>query len=402
MPTKNYSVKQLMELDACTRCLQCAEVCPTFAASDDDSLSSSVKLDTLRRFLKSRKGIWGKLFPGKEVTEKDWKDFSERVFKCTLCGHCGGICPVGINLKEIWLTLRRDLVCREFYPEKIDAILENLENSKNVFDEDNEDRAMWAEDIRGVPDHLYQHDKAEVVYFTGCVASYFPMAQKIPMAFVQILDAARVDFTLLGEDEWCCGFPLLGAGLKDKADFLIEHNKEAIKAKGARAVVFACPSCYQMWREFYHSDFKLYHASDFLMELLKDKKVPMKKLDLTVTYHDPCDLGRGTRTFEAPRDVIRSIPGVRLVEMEHNRENCLCCGGGGNLEMLDPKLSADIAGKKSEEIMATGARTVVTSCQQCVRTMATFARRNDVDIQVMDLIQLVHMALDKDRAKGRN
>ena len=140
---------------------------------------------------------------------------------------------------------------------------------------------------------LYQHDKADVVYFTGCVASYFPMAQKIPMAFAQILDAAGTDFTLLGEDEWCCGFPLLGAGMPEKAEFLIEHNKEAVSAKGASEVVFACPSCYQIWRELYHSDFKLSHASDFLLRLLKEGKVPLNELDLTVTYHDPCDLGRG-------------------------------------------------------------------------------------------------------------
>ena len=165
--------------------------------------------------------------------------------------------------------------------------------------------------------------------------------------------------------------------------------------------MFACPSCYQIWRELYKSDFALSHASNFMLQILREGKVPLKKLDLTVTYHDPCDLGRGGRTFEQPREVIRLLPGVRLVEMEHNRENCLCCGGGGNLEMVAPELSSGIAAKKIDDIKDTGAGTVVTSCQQCVRTMTTYARRNEVNVQVMDLIQLVHMALDETKIKKK-
>jgi heterodisulfide reductase subunit D len=115
---------------------------------------------------------------------------------------------------------------------------------------------------------------------------------------------------------------------------------------------------------------------------------------LTVTYHDPCDLGRGSREYEAPREVINSIPGVNLVEMDHNQENCLCCGGGGNLEMIDSGLSSEIAKAKIEEVLATGAETVVTACQQCVRTMSTYARRNKIKLEVMDIVQLIQRALD--------
>ena len=107
------------------------------------------------------------------------------------------------------------------------------------------------------------------------------------------------------------------------------------------------------------------------------------------------------RTFDQPREVIKLIPGVKFVELPHNRENCICCGGGGNLEMVSPDLSSGIAGKKMEDVQASGAKTVVTSCQQCVRTMTTYARRNEVDIQVMDLIQLVFMALDKSKIKKK-
>jgi heterodisulfide reductase subunit D len=233
-----------------------------------------------------------------------------------------------------------------------------------------------------------------VVYFTGCVAAYFPMAQQIPLALSAVFDAAGVDFTLLAEEEWCCGFPLLGAGLRDNLKDLIAHNIAAVQAKGARKVVFACPSCYQMWREYYPHEFEIYHATQYIHRLITAGQLVLKELDLTVTYHDPCDLGRGSREYDAPRRVLGAIPGVKLVEMSHNRENCLCCGGGGNLEMIDSKLSGEIAKAKIDEVTATGATAVVTACQQCVRTMNTYVRRNKLSIDVMDIVQLVQKAID--------
>jgi heterodisulfide reductase subunit D len=116
---------------------------------------------------------------------------------------------------------------------------------------------------------------------------------------------------------------------------------------------------------------------------------------MTVTYHDPCDLGRGARVYENPREVIRSIPGITFVELPHNREDCRCCGGGGNLEMVDAKLSAEIAKAKIEEILSTGAQAVVTSCQQCVRTMVTYVRRNKISLEVLDITQLIQKALKR-------
>ena len=175
----------------------------------------------------------------------------------------------------------------------------------------------------------------------------------------------------------------------------VEHNLRAVREKGAKKAIFACPSCYQMWREHYPREIEIAHASEFLMDLVKKNRVPLNPLDLTVTYHDPCDLGRGARVFEAPREVIRSIPGIRFVELPRNRENCQCCGGGGNLEMMDAQLSSEIAKKKIDEVLSTGAQAVVTSCQQCVRTMTTYVKRNKVPLEVMDITQLVHRALKR-------
>jgi len=393
MSNQDYSVRQILEMEACTNCQICADVCPAVSASLKGDLSALYRMKGLKQILKGRTGLFRRLLGKKPPTLEALKAFSDTVFRCTLCGNCQEVCPVGIHLKELWLSLRQDLVRSKSYPEKIDRIRDNLEESHNVFGEDNEERAEWVEDLRDAPEHGYLKEQADVVYFTGCVASYFPLAQKIPMALAEILEASQVDFTLLGEEEWCCGFPLLGAGLKELLPALVEHNLEAVRRKGARRVVFACPSCYQMWREHYPIEFEINHAAQFLLELVEKGQVPFKDLAMTVTYHDPCDLGRGARVFDEPREIIRRIPGVSLVELSRNRENCQCCGGGGNLEMMDPGLSSDIAKKKIEQVMQTGAQAVVTSCQQCVRTMTTYVKRNKVPVEVLDITELVRRAL---------
>jgi heterodisulfide reductase subunit D len=393
MTQKDYSIKEIIRMEACTSCCLCADVCPAVSATQDGHLSGIYRLTELRKIMRSRSGLFRRFFGKKAPTKEQLKQFSETVYRCTLCGRCQEVCPSGILLRDLWLSLRQDLVHSDSYPKKVDIIRQNVAESHNVFDEDNEERVDWVEDLRNPPEHGYVKDKADVVYFTGCVASYFPMAQEIPMALVAVLDAAEVDFTLLAEEEWCCGFPLLGAGLREHFEDLIKHNITAVRAKGAQTVVFACPSCYQMWREHYPREFDIYHVTQYLNQLIAGDRLPLKKLDLTVTFHDPCDLGRGSREYDAPREVIRAIPGVKLVEMSHNRENCLCCGGGGNLEMIDSKLSGEIAKAKIDEAMETGAQVVVTACQQCVRVMNTYVRRNKIEFEVMDIVQLVQKAL---------
>ena len=395
MANQDYSKKQLIEMGACTNCQFCAQVCPTVSASLDGNLSAVFRIDSIKRIVRSRNLLFRKLFRSKELSGDQWKHFSDTVFKCTLCGHCQEVCPVGIHLKDLWVSARQDMVHSKFHPEKLKMIRDHLEEDRNVFGEDKEERAEWVEDLRHPPQDLYIRDQAEVVYFTGCVSAYFPVAQKIPMALAEIMDIGQIEFTLLGEEEWCCGFPLLGAGMKDKVQAYIEHNLEAVRRKKAKSVVFSCPSCYQMWREYYPPDIEIFHVTQFLKKLTEANRLPFKTLSWTVTYHDPCDLGRAARIFSEPREIIRSIPGIKLVELAHNKESCRCCGGGGNLEMIDAQLAAEIARQKIDEVIDTGAQAVITSCQQCVRTMLTHVRRNKIPLEVLDITQLVRRALDK-------
>ena len=156
-------------------------------------------------------------------------------------------------------------------------IRDNLKDSRNVFAEDNEERADWVEDMDEPPADGYIRDKADVVYFTGCVAAYFPLAQQIPISLAEILTVGGIDFTLLGEDEWCCGFPLLGAGLKEMFKEFIQHNLDVVREREAKTVVFACPSCYQMWRDHYpQPGFEIAHATQYLLQLIKRRRCRSK------------------------------------------------------------------------------------------------------------------------------
>jgi len=387
------SSRHLLEIDACTRCGECLNSCPVYAELEDEDINPRGKIQTLKRFIRNQYGLWARIFGPRKLSEDTLKTFSEKAFRCTLCAACNVACPVSINLKDLSVAMRETMVGIGHYPKTFENLKKNLLSDHNISADENEERAEWIEDLEEIPEHRYQKDKAEIVYFVGCVASYFPMVQKIPQNFVQILDKGGVDFTILAGEEWCCGFPLIGAGMSKELEKLKAHNLDKIQEVGAKRVVFSCPSCYRTWNEFYDTDVELLHSSHLLEQLIKEKKIPLKELNLTVTYHDPCDLGRNSGVYEPPREVLRMIPGLKLVELVHNREKAICCGGGGNLEMVDPELSATIAQKKIDEIQNTGADIVVTACQQCIRTISTRARKQGIKLKVMDLTEIVMMAM---------
>jgi len=389
MKLSNLSPKQLIEIDACTRCGECLNYCPIYAQKDEEDIDPRGKIQAFKAFIRSQYGLWARIFGPKELDEEKLKKFSEMVYRCTLCGECSISCPVSIDAKNLWLALRETLAEMGHYPKAAERLKANVLEAHNISGDESDERVDWLEFLDELPDDRYQKEKAEVAYFVGCVASYFPLVQKIPQAFVEILGKTGVDFTLLGGEEWCCGFPLIGAGMKKEAKALIQHNLEKMKEKGVERAVFACPSCYHTWMENYETDIEIFHSTQFIKELIEEGKISFREKNVNITYHDPCDLGRGSEVYDPPREILRAIPGVELVEMESNRKQCKCCGGGGNLEMVDPELSAALAQEKIKEIQATGADTVITACQQCVRTIMTTARRKKIPIRAMDVTEFV-------------
>jgi heterodisulfide reductase subunit D len=392
------SVKELVSLDACVKCGSCVEVCPVYSQNKELEATMGGVYTNLKSVIKKAYGLPGMIF-GSQNTEEALKKCSDQPYLCTLCGRCAVECPAFIDTKQVRTALRGFMVEKGNYPQAMDQLAETLKRVHNIIGEPGEDRAAWVQALGEPPKDMFQRERAKVVYFTGCVASYFPMTKRIPQSFVQILDKTGVDFTLLGGEEWCCGFPLIAAGMKKKAETYMEHNVEKVREKGAESVVFACPSCYHTWTEAHQAGngLQLFHSTQFLKKLIDQGKIHFKEKTTKVTYHDPCDLGRASGVYEAPREILRAIPGVELVEMEGNRDQCKCCGGGGNLEMVRPDLSAAMAQAKIEEIKATGADMVITACQQCIRSIQSNARRKKIQIVVMDIIEFVLKNMDGQR-----
>jgi heterodisulfide reductase subunit D len=204
------------------------------------------------------------------------------------------------------------------------------------------------------------------------------------------LDRVGLDFTIMGEDEWCCGYPLLVAGMGHYIHPLKEHNLKKVEEIGAKRIIFTCPSCYHTWKNEYRVEIDVLHHTEFMLELIDEGKIKLRQIPCKVTYHDPCDLGRNSLIYQAPREVITSIPGVEFVEMRWSKEYALCCGGGGDLEVVDAKIPTEIGRKVIEQAKETGAEILVTSCQQCKRTLNS--ARGD-GIEVVDVAELVMKAM---------
>jgi len=368
------------EIAKCNRCGFCLAHCPVYAVKGREWATPRGKNALIRAIIENK---------------IDWTpEIEETIFRCTGCRLCTQTCFPAVETNQGVLAARQCLVDRKQYPKVIDRVVEALEKNYNISSEPNENRSMWMDGLGDVPENRFRKEKAEVIYFVGCVAAFYPMAHKIPQTFVRILNKAGVDFAILGGEEWCCGFPLIQAGMKEKMEKLVKHNEERVKTAGAKTVVFACPSCFHTWKENYNTGAELLHSTQYMERLINEGRITFHNgHPKTVTYHDPCDLGRNTGVYDPPRNILKQIPNLKLVELEGNRQLSVCCGGGGDLEMVDPELSAAIAQRKIDEIQRTGADEVVTSCQQCIRTISGYARKNKIKLKVKDITEAVLEAM---------
>jgi heterodisulfide reductase subunit D len=350
------------------------------------------------------------------------------IWQCVGCDNCTQHCPHNLSVRRLVEVMRQHVMQERYLVDGLAAVApqpgenvaaltalrkgvralgmlgERISTYHNVSGEDNAARLAWTDNLapEDRPEGLVRDTQAELAYFVGCVSAMFPMSYGIPQSFATVLSRAGVRFTTLGDEEECCGFPLMMAGQLKQAEPLIRHNVEQVRALGVPRVVTTCPSCYHMWHHTYPEvldeplGFEVVHAVEVLAELV-DKE---SRLELTeprrtgvVTYHDPCDLGRKGGIFDAPREVLRRVPGYTFVEMQQSREHALCCGGGGNLETFDADLVQDVAARRVVQAAEVGANVLVSACPQCVRTLSKAARAQRLRIRVLDLTQFVEVAL---------
>ncbi|MGQ9515851.1 MAG: (Fe-S)-binding protein [Anaerolineae bacterium] len=373
----------------CIRCGLCSYTCPTYRVEECESLGPRGRLALVRAVIE------GKL----DLSSR----FAEKFYNCVLCAACTSACPSGTKSDAMMREVRGILYEAGLVPEPIAGLLARLEAQHNISGEDNAGRLMWCSNMEKPPNGLGRR-QAEMVYFVGCVSSLFPMSFSISQAFSQTLDLAGVDYTLLGKEEWCCGYPAYISGDVELARAMAVHNVEAFRRAGARQVVVSCPSCYHVFTHIYPellgeealAGLKVLHATELLADLLGNGVLKPAEQSLRVTYHDPCDLGRKSKLFLPPRRVLGAVPGVELVEMASTGENSLCCGGGGNVESSAPNLVESMAARRLAEAQDTGAELIVTACQQCKRTLTSAARKRRVRMRTVDVVELVWQALSSE------
>jgi heterodisulfide reductase subunit D len=373
------AVDPLAKLRRCIQCGTCSATCPTAYAMDY-----------------SPRQVWRMV----QLGLRDEVLNSSTFWLCTTCKACQVRCPRGIDLMDVMIALKEYAFGKDVnVPEGMKTFGDTIATSYNISADDNQNRQIWSQNLAHIPRGVKpRRRKAEVLYFIGCVSSFYPRTYSIPQAFVQIMDQAEVEFTTLGGDEWCCGYPLHIAGMGDRMAEFAQHNVRKARAAGVKKVVFTCPSCYYAWAHLYPefvdiSGIQLQHASEFLAELLASDGLSLGPVKEVVTYHDPCDLGRKSGIYDAPREVLARIPGLEFREMAASRENALCCGGGGDVEVADQDVTTGVAGRRLAQVQATGAKYVLSACQQCKRTLQEGARQNKIRVRAMDLTELVWQSM---------
>jgi len=386
-----FTIRQLLELDACTRCGECLRACAPFRVKGDEGVSLMGMIRRRRQLFREDVSLLRKLFhrDGHDVSEEAWSRYQQGVFDCTLCGRCEVYCPVDIRTRDLAIAMRQELAtARCMLPRNLDRARDAVLKEGNIFGYPNEERALWAEFLDNLPADLLGKKRADVLYFVGCVSSFSPAVQEIPQAFLRVLLKAGIDVGLLAGEEWCCGFPLIVGGLAGDAEQVIRRNMEAINRFGAKTVLFNCPSCYYAWRRYYPLEgVRLMHSAEFIAELVRSGRLKFRTPDVALTYHDPCDLGRGLGVYEAPREVLRTLAGDGYVELDPSRERALCCGGGGDVEIWDPELVGEINGTLADAVERSGARVVVQGCPQCKRATQRGLSARDSAVRSMDIAE---------------
>jgi Fe-S oxidoreductase len=412
------------DAENCTSCANCRWIDLTYVAGVD--FCTRCPCATYYSF--DAWGAYGKMKLVSALLDGEL-EFSPKlvdvVYQCQMCGSCDSGCKRNLDL-EIGLvleTLRAECVNRGVGPPKeLKKVVKNIERSHNRYGASHEKRFKW------VPDEVDVSEKAEVAYFVGCSVYSHP---EIAQSTVKILNAAKTDFMLM-PDQWCCGYPLYSMGQWDAFEKEVKHNLEIIKESGARRVVLSCAEGYKTLKVDYPkilgistSDlgFEVVHFVEYVDELLQANKLVLENsIDKKITYHDPCNLGRlsepwvhwdGVRgdwgyltpskefrrgingVYEAPRNILKGIPKIELVEMNRNRDLAWCCGAGGGVKDAYKDFALWTGSERIREAESTGAEAIVSCCPYCKENLSEANNARGGKLEVYDISELILKAISK-------
>jgi heterodisulfide reductase subunit D len=389
--TEELSSRQMLEIDACTQCGECLKHCPVQDVTGNPSVSPPEKIRMYREFIGHTDGLKAKLFGATEVDRKLLDDFTKAVYECTTCGACGQNCPVGLFTQRLWPTLRKEMVKRGLGPIGVQANLPKaVRSSGNPYDKPAADRYRpW------FPEHVAVAEQAGIAYYAGCTGAY--EAQPMVRGDALVLGAIGEPFTMLPpEEEVCCGFPLFITGQHDLLENLVQRLVKGYRARGVKTLVCSCPCCVNImsrdWPAIYGQTlpFSIRHISQFVASSIKAGKLKLiKELRERVIYHDPCYLSRGVGVIEEPREVLRSIPGLTLLEFERHGLNSRCCGSGGAARKVFHENAIKMGRLTIDEAVAKKADRLILSCPACYAKVNEAMQGHDKQIRITDIMELV-------------
>lgn len=342
-------------LDTCARCGFCKPVCPTHPFGGGFEASSPrAKV----HFLKEQR-------EGAAQVTKEWAD---RLYQCTSCERCVEVCQTDIPLVEVWEEARAALVRLGLGPMPAHKKMRELaEQKNNPYGEPIDQRTRWMQP------HHRAAQQADILVFAGCTAAYRMPAML--QTGVTILQRQGIPYAYAGPDEVCCASPFIRTGQTEIADRLRASNVDLVNRLGVKHIVTPCAGCSKTLKNDYPEwarergerwDVQVIHFAELYAQLVQEGQLKLDRpIRKRVTYHDPCHLGRSQDIFDQPRTILRAIPGLELVEMDHARERSRCCGAGGGVKAGYPAMAAQIARDRVVEAVATGAEVLATMCPFC-------------------------------------
>jgi Fe-S oxidoreductase len=322
----------------------------------------------------------------------------EDIWRCTTCGSCPSHCPRGVEQIELGVSLRRIAAEYDVFPTSVRAARTasgSLLADGNPLSEDRDKRADWAQGLEVRP----FEEGMELLYFVGCYFSYDPRMKKVAVATAKILNAAGVDFGILGAKESCCGESIRKTGAEEVFKTLAKENIKTFVDNGVKKILVSSPHCYDTFKNEYPEfmvKFEVVHITELLLELIEQGRIELRQggYGKQVTYHDPCYLGRHNGLYDEPRAVLKRA-GVELVELPESRENSLCCGGGGGRVWMDTPVGERFSNLRLKQAREVGAEVLVTSCPYCITNFEESRLTLELDevLEIKDITEVVAEAM---------
>ncbi len=393
---EHLGYEQIMDSYACIMCFRCQEVCPAY---NTGKILSPAALEINKRYYLNHEGA--KFAAGGESKALTELIPEEAIWACTSCGACVDICPVGNEPMRDILDIRRNLALMESsFPKQLETAFKGMERNANPWNVSQAERMQWAEGLN-VPT-VEQNPTPDVLWWVGCAPATDPRAQKTAQAFAKILNAAGVNFAVLGRNESCTGDSARRAGREDIFFGLATQNVETLNAVAPKRIVTTCPHCLHTIKNEYPAfggNYEVIHHTQLINELVGAGKIQLSVSaeQLSITFHDPCYLGRHNGVFDAPRDDLKHA-GLVTVEMPRHAEKSFCCGAGGaQMWKEEERGTASVNQTRYAEAKATGAETLAVGCPFCMVMLNDASKADNGSMQVKDVAEIVAERLSTDK-----